>query len=116
MEGSCVTDPCWYAVPNATGKEVIIFDVAAGTEENLLAKRITARTDTGAPVAVLCDPFAVSFLDFWSGITLVKKGLRRCRIRMSKRQVRAHKEWALRMMTIMISVASFVAVIGLTSR
>jgi hypothetical protein len=27
VEGSCVTDPCWYAVANATGKEVVIFDL-----------------------------------------------------------------------------------------
>lgn len=60
IEGSCVTDPCWYAVPNATGKEVIIFDVAAGTESNLLARNIFPRTETGAPPAVLCDPSAVA--------------------------------------------------------
>jgi len=60
VEGSCVTDPCWYAVPNATGKEVIIFDVSAGTEKNLLAKSIFAKTETGAPVTVMCDPSAVT--------------------------------------------------------
>ncbi|KAJ3556355.1 hypothetical protein NM688_g2075 [Phlebia brevispora] len=31
VEGSCVTDPCWYAVPGATGKEVIILDLYPGT-------------------------------------------------------------------------------------
>jgi len=60
VEGSCVSDPCWYSVANATGKEVIILDVAAGTESNLLAKNIRARTETGAPVAVMCDPTAVT--------------------------------------------------------
>jgi len=59
VEGSCVTDPCWYAVPNATGKEVIIFDVSPGTEKNLLAKHIISRTETGAPPAVLCNSSAV---------------------------------------------------------
>jgi len=60
VEGSCVTDPCWYAVPNATGKEVIIFDVSPGTDENLLARHVIARTETGAPVAVMCNSSAVS--------------------------------------------------------
>jgi len=60
VEGSCVTDPCWYAVPNATGKEVIIFDVSAGTEKNLLAKNILARTETGASVAVMCNSSVVT--------------------------------------------------------
>lgn len=31
VEGSCVTDPCWYSVPGATGKEVIIFDLYPNT-------------------------------------------------------------------------------------
>lgn len=33
FEGSCVSDPCWYAVPNATGREVIIFDLYPDTGE-----------------------------------------------------------------------------------
>jgi hypothetical protein len=60
VEGSCVTDPCWYAVPNATGKEVVIFDVSPGTDQNLLAKHIIAKTETGAPVAAMCNSSAVS--------------------------------------------------------
>ncbi|KAJ3574359.1 hypothetical protein NP233_g1824 [Leucocoprinus birnbaumii] len=60
VEGSCVTDPCWYAVPNATGKEVIIFDLYPGTASNIRTQNISAKTKTGAPVAVMCDPATVS--------------------------------------------------------
>ena len=28
-----MTDPCWYAVPGATGKEVAIFDLYPNTGE-----------------------------------------------------------------------------------
>ena len=77
VEGSCVTDPCWYAVPGATGKEVIILDLYPGTGDravhqnqlyrqsdvesaaNIVAKDIFARTETGAPVAVMCNSSAV---------------------------------------------------------
>ncbi|THV04601.1 pectin lyase-like protein [Dendrothele bispora CBS 962.96] len=55
VEGSCVSDPCWYAVPGATGKEVIIFDLYPGTATNVVAKNIFAKTETGAPVAVMCN-------------------------------------------------------------
>jgi len=60
VEGSCVTDPCWYAVANATGKEVIILDLYPNTTSNILAKDIFARTETGAPVAALCNPATIS--------------------------------------------------------
>ncbi|KAF9257041.1 pectin lyase-like protein [Marasmius fiardii PR-910] len=60
VEGSCVTDPCWYAVANTTGKEVIIFDLYPETATNIVAKNIHAQTETGAPVAVMCDPAVVS--------------------------------------------------------
>ncbi|KAJ8074001.1 hypothetical protein PM082_012290 [Marasmius tenuissimus] len=60
VEGSCVTDPCWYAVPNATGKEVIILDLYPGTATNVVAKNIFARTQTGTEVAVMCDPATVT--------------------------------------------------------
>lgn len=33
-EGSCITDPCWYAVPGATGKEVAILDLYPNTGED----------------------------------------------------------------------------------
>ncbi|KAJ3967342.1 pectin lyase fold/virulence factor, partial [Lentinula raphanica] len=60
VEGSCVTDPCWYAVTNATGKEVIILDLYPNTTSNILAKDIFAKTETGAPVAAMCDPSTVT--------------------------------------------------------
>ncbi|KLO20092.1 pectin lyase-like protein [Schizopora paradoxa] len=60
IEGSCVTDPCWYAVPGATGKEVIIFDLYPGTATNIVAKDIFSATETGARVAVMCNSTAIS--------------------------------------------------------
>ncbi|KAK7449316.1 hypothetical protein VKT23_013459 [Stygiomarasmius scandens] len=60
VEGSCVSDPCWYAVPGATGKEVIIFDLYPETATNVVAKNIFAKTETGAPVAVMCNSTTVS--------------------------------------------------------
>ncbi|GJJ13217.1 hypothetical protein Clacol_007468 [Clathrus columnatus] len=57
VEGSCISDPCWYAVPGATGKEVVIFDLFPDTATNVLAKNLLGvRTETGAPLRVLCDP------------------------------------------------------------
>lgn len=80
VEGSCVSDPCWYAVPGATGKEVAILDLYPGTgaphishedravnssdirciATNVLVKDIFAKTETGAPVAVMCNSSTVS--------------------------------------------------------
>ncbi|KAJ3849024.1 pectin lyase-like protein [Lentinula lateritia] len=67
VEGSCVTDPCWYAVTNATGKEVIIFypnttglTTVTSLASNILAKDIFAKTETGARVAAMCDPTTIS--------------------------------------------------------
>ncbi|KAI0347920.1 pectin lyase-like protein [Trametopsis cervina] len=60
VEGSCVTDPCWYAVPGATGREVIIFDLYPGTATNIVAKDVLATTETGRPVAVMCNQTTVS--------------------------------------------------------
>ncbi|PPQ69987.1 hypothetical protein CVT26_013275 [Gymnopilus dilepis] len=60
VEGSCVTDPCWYYVPGATGKEVAIFDLYPQTATNILAKNILAVTQTLAPVAVMCNATTVS--------------------------------------------------------
>jgi len=60
VEGSCVSDPCWYAVPGATGKEVAILDLYPGTAQNIVAKDIFSVTETGAPVAVMCDPATVT--------------------------------------------------------
>ncbi|KAF7292275.1 Pectin lyase-like protein [Mycena kentingensis (nom. inval.)] len=60
VEGSCVTDPCWYAVPNATRREVAILDLYPGTALNVRTKNIVARTETGRPVAVMCNTTAVT--------------------------------------------------------
>ncbi|CAK5265960.1 unnamed protein product [Mycena citricolor] len=60
IEGSCVTNPCWYAVTNATGREVIDFDLYPGTATNVLTKSISAKTVTGRPVAVMCDPSTIT--------------------------------------------------------
>ncbi|KAK0465961.1 pectin lyase fold/virulence factor [Desarmillaria tabescens] len=49
-EAPCVSDPCWYYVANATGKEVVIFDLYAGTATNI----------TGSIVDVMCDPTTVT--------------------------------------------------------
>ncbi|KAI0320047.1 pectin lyase-like protein [Amylostereum chailletii] len=60
IEGSCVSDPCWYAVPGATDKEVAILDLYPDTATNVLAKSIHAKTVTGARVAVMCNSSAIS--------------------------------------------------------
>ncbi|RDB24421.1 putative exopolygalacturonase C [Hypsizygus marmoreus] len=56
FEGTCISDPCWYFVPGATGKEIAILDLYPGTASNIVAKDIVAKTKTGSPVAVMCDP------------------------------------------------------------
>ncbi|KAI0079551.1 pectin lyase-like protein [Panus rudis PR-1116 ss-1] len=60
VEGSCVTDPCWYFVPGATGKEVAIFDLYPDTASNIVAKDIFAVTETGSPVRVMCNSTTIS--------------------------------------------------------
>ncbi|TCD67912.1 hypothetical protein EIP91_011846 [Steccherinum ochraceum] len=65
VEGSCVSDPCWYAVPGATGKEVAILDLYPGTgslfsANNVVAKGILGFTETGAQVRVMCSSTTVS--------------------------------------------------------
>lgn len=60
VEGSCVSDPCWYAVPGATGKEVAILDLYPGTATNVVAKDIFSRTETGAQVRVMCNSSTVT--------------------------------------------------------
>ncbi|CAE6434491.1 unnamed protein product [Rhizoctonia solani] len=60
VEGSCVSDPCWYSVANATGKEIVIFDLYHSTTRNIVAKRISGlRTINNAKPAVMCDPTAI---------------------------------------------------------
>ncbi|KAJ7511789.1 pectin lyase fold/virulence factor [Mycena galericulata] len=60
VEGSCVTDPCWYFVPNATGREVVILDLYPGTATDVLAKDIFATTETGREMDVMCNATTVS--------------------------------------------------------
>jgi len=60
VEGSCVSDPCWYFVPGATGKEVVIFDLYPDTATNIVAKDILATTETHAPVAAMCNATTIS--------------------------------------------------------
>ncbi|KIM38231.1 glycoside hydrolase family 28 protein [Hebeloma cylindrosporum] len=60
VEGSCISDPCWYAVPGATGKEVAILDLYPDTAVNVVAKRIIATTETHSAVAVMCNSTAIS--------------------------------------------------------
>jgi len=55
-----VSDPCWYAVANATGREVAILDLYPGTAVNVVAKDIFATTETGRPVAVMCNATTVT--------------------------------------------------------
>jgi len=59
-EGSCVTDPCWYFVPNATGREVAIFDLYPATASNIVAKDVFAVTETGRKVDVMCNATTVT--------------------------------------------------------
>ncbi|CAE7198300.1 unnamed protein product [Rhizoctonia solani] len=61
VEGSCVTDPCWYAVANATGKEIVIFDLYPNTTSNVVAKNISGiKPVDHAEPAVMCDPTTIS--------------------------------------------------------
>ncbi|KAJ7631646.1 pectin lyase-like protein [Mycena polygramma] len=60
VEGSCVSDPCWYAVANATGREVVILDLYPETASNVVAKDIFAKTETGRHVTVMCNSTTVT--------------------------------------------------------
>ncbi|KAG2032978.1 pectin lyase-like protein [Suillus americanus] len=60
VEGSCVTDPCWYYVSGATGKEAVILDLFPDTATNIVVKSLVARTLSGAPVAAMCNSSTVS--------------------------------------------------------
>lgn len=78
-EGTCISDPCWYAVTNATGKEVAIFDLYEGTATNIVAKNILPTTQTGALPRVLCDPKTITTdvgFKCWDGLFIpTAKGL-----------------------------------------
>ncbi|KIP01758.1 glycoside hydrolase family 28 protein [Phlebiopsis gigantea 11061_1 CR5-6] len=76
VEGSCVSDPCWYAVPGATGKEVAILDLYPGTATNIVAKDVFAVTETLAPVRVMCNATTItSDVGFkcWDGLYIPTK-------------------------------------------
>ncbi|OJA14438.1 hypothetical protein AZE42_08178 [Rhizopogon vesiculosus] len=60
VEGSCITDPCWYYVSGATGKEVTILDLYPGTATGIVAKGLSASTLSGAPIAVMCNSSVIS--------------------------------------------------------
>ncbi|EUC66233.1 glycoside hydrolase family 28 protein [Rhizoctonia solani AG-3 Rhs1AP] len=61
LEGSCVTDPCWYAVANTTGKEIVIFDLYPNTTANVVVKNISGiKPVDHAEPAVMCDPTTIS--------------------------------------------------------
>ncbi|KAG6827103.1 hypothetical protein H0H92_013215 [Tricholoma furcatifolium] len=60
FEGSCVSDPCWYYVANATGREVVIFDLYPNTTSNIVAQDLFTVTDDLRPVAVMCNPDTVT--------------------------------------------------------
>jgi hypothetical protein len=60
VEGSCITDPCWYYVPGATGKEAVIFDLYPNTATNIVVKNLVARTLSGAPAAAMCNSSTIS--------------------------------------------------------
>ncbi|KAG0697728.1 glycoside hydrolase family 28 protein [Suillus ampliporus] len=60
VEGSCVTDPCWYYVSGATGKEVVIFDLYPDTTTNIVVKNLVASTLTGASVSAMCNSSTIS--------------------------------------------------------
>ncbi|TFY77102.1 hypothetical protein EWM64_g6911 [Hericium alpestre] len=76
VEGSCVSDPCWYAVPGATGKEVAILALYAGSASNVVAKDVFAWTETGAPVRVMCNATTVTNdvgFKCWDGLFIPTK-------------------------------------------
>ncbi|KAF6749325.1 pectin lyase-like protein [Ephemerocybe angulata] len=60
FEGTCVSDPCWYYVPGATGREVIIFDLYPETVKNIAARRIVPVTQKWKPANVMCNSTVIS--------------------------------------------------------
>lgn len=70
-EGTCVSDPCWYDVSGATGKEVAILDLYKGAAKNIVLEDISVTTLSGEPVTVICDPATINTnLGFkcWNGL------------------------------------------------
>ncbi|ORY81303.1 pectin lyase-like protein [Leucosporidium creatinivorum] len=65
-DGSCVTNPCWYAVNGTDGTQAIIFDFAKGTDlsaTNIVTSNINIRPDDGRQATVICDPEALQETD-----------------------------------------------------
>jgi len=60
VEGTCVSDPCWYYVPGATGREVAILDLYPNTATNVVLKGVLAFTQTGREVDVMCNATTVT--------------------------------------------------------
>ena len=114
FEGTCISDPCWYYVEGATGREAIIFDLYPDTGElsmnvmvpvltipsavkNIVAKRIVPVTMSLALPRVMCNSTTVncplssmasSFLTIELGI-----GRERCWIQVPKWPFRPHEGW-----------------------
>ncbi|KAJ7695337.1 pectin lyase-like protein [Mycena olivaceomarginata] len=64
-EGSCISDPCWFFVANATGREVVILYLYPGTGEhgtttNVRMKNIVAHTERGGEVDMMCSTVDVT--------------------------------------------------------
>ncbi|KAJ7830641.1 pectin lyase-like protein [Mycena olivaceomarginata] len=59
-EGSCISNPCWFFVANATGREVVILDLYPGTATNVRTKNIVAQTESGGEVDVLCNTTVIT--------------------------------------------------------
>ncbi|KAJ7863376.1 pectin lyase-like protein, partial [Mycena leptocephala] len=59
-EGSCISDPCWFFVANATGREVVILDLYPSTATNVRTKNIVAKTESGGRVDVMCSTVDVT--------------------------------------------------------
>jgi len=80
-EGTCISDPCWYFVPNATSHEIAILDLYPGTATNIVVKRATGITRLREKLRVMCDPTTLEAgadvgFKCWNGLFLpTKKGL-----------------------------------------
>ncbi|KAJ8454667.1 hypothetical protein ONZ45_g19214 [Pleurotus djamor] len=60
IEGSCISDPCWYDVEGATGRDVAIFDLYHDTAKNIRVQNLLPKAQSGLPVTVMCDPQAIT--------------------------------------------------------
>ncbi|THV05930.1 hypothetical protein K435DRAFT_886034, partial [Dendrothele bispora CBS 962.96] len=57
VEGSCVSDPCWFCILVLAlfAYPFLFFLSPRITATNVVAKKVFAKTETGAPVAVMCN-------------------------------------------------------------